>query len=589
MCLRCLRSDVDCAGYNQPIIHLFDTFEHKTSNDAFGLDKPVPTAASVESICTDAHLTLPAQNKDERRPDLHTLSAIEPTTHHDFISDSSLPLTSSSKRVCRGSRAKHSIHSKVVSLRESATNDEHERIHNVCDRRSRIKRRPITAWTAEPNTVHTGLNLWNCSSEEMSGLEFFFVRTKVWLGTCNEALDRFLEASVKHMLHQEPTVRCQVIALGLFHRCRSMCSGISQSLLATAMQSYGTALRQLSITAKSSAYVILTSCLLFVAIDMLREGPMPAFAHLKKGIGILEGQTNQQYSATKVQCYIDDYIRPVFKSLTATFSKPDNSGRVPASQSVLNGCGVASRMIDTQQTPISGEEVQARRQPAQLSRHSVQKSNNRQVWRVWHQNFVRMWDSMLESPERTERDAKMIDAHHKMSSIATHCQDDEMSWDAYVQDHSSQVKICTDILRMSDDHHSMNSNFQDSGLIPGVFAPLFQVALTCRDLVIRRNAIELLRLHHHQLGYDDTCLGVVAAELVMTLEGANLSHEYTCSNVPLHQRVKLVEAGIFSTSFLACIISKWPFMVVEQILVPIDRRGNKNSLLPCSCDSFQIL
>jgi hypothetical protein len=92
---------------------------------------------------------------------------------------------------------------------------------------------------------------------------------------------------------------------------------------------------------------------------------------------------------------------------------------------------------------------------------------------------------------------------------------DEMVFDQFTQEFQEILNISKAILEMTE---NPSNNIPPFTLSLGVLRPLFLVGIKCRDLYIRREAIEILAAKPRREGLYDSALCVQCAQWVEALE-----------------------------------------------------------------------
>lgn len=537
-CLRCARSDLLCRGYHPPEVKLFElnTEIQTCSSDRAG----DPLEAQQKPHCVE-NITF------RKSSDQHHVN----TVHHALKSDNShSPL---SREPCNHSDCKRTL----VSPRRGT---------------SQIQR---------------SLQMWEgCTEIEIRGLHFFFEKTLPVLKIFSASADTFFTTIVPQMSSHESAIRHQVIALGLAHQ-RSL-SPSNSGMWINVAKNYGYALRCLANDPDIEPHILLSSCLLLLAIEMLCDGPISALNHLKSGLRMLREEETRKRLNKSASTYIFRHLEPIFAQLAAT-SSPDgvlSIGRMRNLSPQLPDLSQSFKSLDEANTKFL--------ELFQWTEHGGTNHDLSAAWTMWYQHLQSFRSQLDDGFSRPQIQAKLLHAHYLMVQFRAEqrATGDEMSWDLHVEEYRRQMDDCFAICVMTGYPERYPTFGQDKlpgfDLPPGCFPPMWQVATVCRDPAVRRRAIDLIRVHHQRVGHDDECYGVLAATAVMHLEEGDLELT-SSSDIPIQRRVRLHEVRPDPVGFLRCTISRWPFTDTESLLVPFRNMPSHRSAFVCSCKSFGMI
>lgn len=436
--------------------------------------------------------------------------------------------------------------------------------------------------------VQRSLQMWGgCTEVEIRGLHFFFEKTLPVLNIFSSSAETFFTKIVPQMSSHESAIKHQVIALGLAHQ-RSL-SPSSSGIWIDVAKNYGYALRCLTNNSDIEPYVLLSSCLLLLAIEMLCDGPVSALNHLKSGLRMLRDEETNKRSSKSASAYISRHLEPIFAQLAAT-SSPDGAlsiGRLKNLSPQLPDLAKGFKSLDEANTKFL--------ELFQWTEYGNESQDLSAAWMMWYQHLQNFRLQLEDGLTRSQIQAKLLHAHFLMVQFRAEqrASGDEMSWDLHVAEYRRQLDDCFAICVTTGYPEKYPTFGQDKlpgfDLPPGCFPPMWQVATVCRDPSARRQAIELLRIHHERVGHDDECYGVLAATAVMHLEEGDLEQVTSSSDIPIHKRVRLHEVRPDPAGFLHCTISRWPFTSAESLLVPFKKMSSHRSAFVCSCKSFGII
>jgi hypothetical protein len=115
--------------------------------------------------------------------------------------------------------------------------------------------------------------------------------------------------------------------------------------------------------------------------------------------------------------------------------------------------------------------------------------------------------------------------------------DDQIAWDPFTPMYSEIITLASTFVRGPPlSPLSSNKTFtMDSGVI----GPLYDVAASCRDPILRRQAIFLLKTLSRQEGAWDSDLAARVAERVIAIEEEGLSGVRSCADVADWARIRV--------------------------------------------------
>lgn len=203
-------------------------------------------------------------------------------------------------------------------------------------------------------------------------------------------------------------------------------------------------------------------------------------------------------------------------------------------------------------------EYQSNRYPAFLKRMESEQSQSEEgaeegrqhfrsildAWNVGFENFLDHPNTNLDAKSQKAvcvlQIYRRIGVMHLMFPVSRMLTD-EMIWDAFVSDGERIVALAEEVVGVEDATPTLarpTFAFESS-----IVRPLYSVANKCRDPVIRRKAIALLRSAPRQEGIWDSQLAAKVAERVMTIEESGLGEVRSCRDVPYWARISEVDAN----------------------------------------------
>jgi Fungal Zn(2)-Cys(6) binuclear cluster domain len=375
------------------------------------------------------------------------------------------------------------------------------------------------------------LSIYRLSSEipgdEAERRSFYYLRERAIYDISGYFELEFWDRLVLQISHAEPTVRHALLALSSL--CETYESkSIDQNLahdrdilrVQFALQQYNKAVRLLAeylSTSQTRLEVILTSCLIFVWLEFMRNDFDAGLKHLKSGLQILDDFHRPATAEACKSQHIDTSLIHLFGRLhiQATvhgsptfgftserqFGKGEICAIVPTSfQSIEQARSCLYTLLDTifrfirqidSDFIISRTESQS--WPDALILEATCNS---------HLNLLREWQESIKNSQFRSLNSRQTAAmsllylYHKLVSILlealfTHSQ---MIYDQYGASFEQVLTLAEQLI-----HNSQNMRliiFFDMG----VMAPLFYVILKCRNLALRRKALSLLRVSPYREG-----------------------------------------------------------------------------------------
>ena len=175
---------------------------------------------------------------------------------------------------------------------------------------------------------------------------------------------------------------------------------------------------------------------------------------------------------------------------------------------------------------------------AVASRRGIWKRDAIAVTEQWSaavEAFVTLRRGRLSENERIGVGILRIQKELAMSALLVQRGhwDDQMKWDEFVPNFAYIIAMAkTIVLPTPLPHFSLDV---------GIIGPLYEVASRCRDPVIRRDAINLLKISTRQEGVWNARLTARVAEKVVEIEEAGLGEVRSCEDVPDWARISDVE------------------------------------------------
>lgn len=158
--------------------------------------------------------------------------------------------------------------------------------------------------------------------------------------------------------------------------------------------------------------------------------------------------------------------------------------------------------------------------------------------------MLRRRETPLSSDEQHAAD--VVSLQHLLYVTAlnlkqTGTKQDDMLWDKYTSVFERLVSLAESICGMNMatttyDTLARSRFTLDTGLV----APMYDVACRCRDPVIRRRALRILRSSVRQEGIFQGGLAALIAQDVIDIEEEGIAFARTCADIPVEARISFV-------------------------------------------------
>jgi hypothetical protein len=160
--------------------------------------------------------------------------------------------------------------------------------------------------------------------------------------------------------------------------------------------------------------------------------------------------------------------------------------------------------------------------------------------------------------EFLRRECLLMRAHHRAVSIMVESLSvsSEMVYDQHVDSFRTLLEECS-AAAIPPVAAAVSFHFGFSlGLIP----PLFLIATRCRDPVVRKEALAVLRSTHRSEGCWDSCSAALIAEYVVEIEERGLTVIRSAGDITAFSRLRLVGADVdYADQQLVLRVARFPF------------------------------
>lgn len=404
------------------------------------------------------------------------------------------------------------------------------------------------------------VRLESTTEQELRFLEFFYQRTAPHISGFfdNDFYNKFLLQAGQY----EPSIRYAMMACGAMHEHYEfeVVPAINRKNAAVAdappkppfaLASYNKAIsalmKQLSSSAGSVESVAMC-CLLFVCLECLRGDPQSAAAHLRSGGSILASWLSRNKTikgcvteppyptpSTTDPGWVHTNLIPIFQRLgshvstagqisSAEFnSLKDNLDRtdahldrfdsiMEARNSLLSLCALASRYVvslaqNKYDRTMTGEEIDALMAVRQKMRN----------WDKAYGDFLDEADVAI----RNSRRALVLWIQRRCYNVAlgTALLPDQCAYDSYMEDYTFIVRNGERLYSRTNVSPVLrDAELSTFSLEEGITPACYFVASTCRDPILRRVAIRLLRQGPARQGIWNALLFASVAERIVEFE-----------------------------------------------------------------------
>jgi hypothetical protein len=373
------------------------------------------------------------------------------------------------------------------------------------------------------------------------GLDFFHRNIAANLdGQFNSG---FWSKLVLQLSHSEPAIRHAVSAISIAHQ------DIESSLKhpagyvdanPEALRALGAAMKCLSARIQvhpNSKLVPLVCCLLFTCIEFLMGNVESSVLHVQSGFNIVAARYRNSNAATNMVSSsdlksIDDHIVPIFSRLNVLFSltgrrvppihapiAEENSPHEDFADSrirLVNIINVCLQFIDEAITKAATFQINFN--------DVVEQTKLQSRLDTWRDQLDGLTERMQTADDPAKQDAvNLLLVHYKVIYIWIRvCTTaGEMAADSYFDDFEELVHYAGKLVRRGVGMATPQLLSFEIQLL----APLYDTALKCRHPVIRRQALELLRLVPRREGIWNGHHAYVTARQVIELEEATLNEQ----------------------------------------------------------------
>ncbi|KFZ24120.1 hypothetical protein V502_01399 [Pseudogymnoascus sp. VKM F-4520 (FW-2644)] len=334
---------------------------------------------------------------------------------------------------------------------------------------------------------------------------------------------------ILQMSRTQPAVRHAVVTLGSLHENLQACDDVQVPVTTIySLQHYNKAVlhlqRQLT-SSQQSIGVTLTCCILFVCFETLQRDYVTALTQLKKGLNIL---CSWKYSHTGTGTtllspegrFIKENLLPLYLHLDVQATTVIENRGLGFPSNIRKSTGDSKlplrftsthearywldvllySMYDTIVKPTNPDPD-----------HLAQLDDMTRDWATAFSTYVNNQLDLNALNTSDVRAGTILKIYHTVAiiMIGTRLSGDDALHESFYSSFKEITTLCKSLIRSPNTSAPRRSTFRFS-LDMGVVPPLFYVAINCRDIVIRTEAIALLAAEPRREGIWD---GRMAAEV----------------------------------------------------------------------------
>jgi hypothetical protein len=367
------------------------------------------------------------------------------------------------------------------------------------------------------------LSLYRLSSEipgdEAEQRSFHYLRERAIYDISGYFELEFWDRLVLQISHTEPSVRHALLALSSLcetYESQDLMDDHSQFRVQFALQHYNKAVRLVAkylSTLQPRLDVILTSCLVFAWLEILRNDFDAGLRHLKSGLKILDDFWQPNKSSALRSQHVDVSLIYLFSRLRtqATVYRRQNSESVPESHEEIRKAVPASfssieqarnslhTLLDTAfrfvrqiGNPNILESTTSSEPPLDLLSLGATCRSCLNQFQNWQRSIKNSPVSIFQSLNPRQTAAMcLLHMYHKTLTIflETLFTRSQMIYDQYGSSFDQVITLAERLINNNSQYMSLIIFFD-----MGVMAPLLYVILKCRNLALRRKALLLLKL-----------------------------------------------------------------------------------------------
>lgn len=425
------------------------------------------------------------------------------------------------------------------------------------------------------------------SYQERRCFSYFHNRTATMLAGYFDS--KFWEQLILQISVAEPAIRHGIVALGSLHEARSDINetdiehNLPDAALHFSLQQYNKSIAYLnnhmSVESGQSVEVVLMCCMLFISFESLQGNHDSSRRHLVSGAKILSQWQSSNHR--KPSTMVEKHLLPMFTRLNVQIKALIDASLfdlhiesldydlAPKSFSDLQEASnffyiLMDRLFDliridenhistwsslsttfVDNIIVSDQSMSSEWTPTQLATAQEETQKLKSLFCQWLSRFDAFLSQSTVKMDNRELSAAILLRLHYTSSwllLITCGYRLESVFDQYRSQFEQIVSLSTSLITVANAEGLRSRSFNiwlDMGVIP----PLYYAATRCRDPLIRRRAIQLLRRPRTEGAWDAGAAALVA-ERLCTLEEEGLVMVKDAKDVPESARIHVLKAVI---------------------------------------------
>lgn len=404
--------------------------------------------------------------------------------------------------------------------------------------------------------------------EERRGYHFFRLKSVgVILGQQDADFWKslFLQAS-----HSQPAIKHALIAIASVHESIELSGtdigynhAVARRRRAFSLMHYNKAIQLLIRDTQASSDRLATAlilCILFIVFEEYQSGYTACDLHLRNGLAIFHQWRTSTALSTgpgkKLKYWdglIKNHIAPVLNRLVMIASTFTDS-RIHARDYITHPARPATLLVPpqfvsyTQARGVLDELMMwtfclaENLEPSSVPRIRAMLEKTLEDWLRAFTHLLETTETKLNPRDLQARRFMQMYYHVSFIIVDAYLSEEELVFDKYTQRFREIVDMIQEILLMDagmDEQHKLSFSF-DFGVTP----PLYFTACHCRDPLIRRAALALMRTSHDKQGAWNSEHTAKCAEQIIKIEEAGLVSLKSCNDVPGELRIRKVHTDV---------------------------------------------
>ena len=306
---------------------------------------------------------------------------------------------------------------------------------------------------------------------------------------------------------------------------------------------------------------MLTSCILFMAFDMIQNKLDSSFNHLDHGMTILEAwRASENGSATlSERALMEEHLFPIITRFSESCSllesaTTDTAAALMAHTRMPNQCEsslppsfvslnqVSSALHSILDKIFLGDSVVCTAQDKSPAQYREDQLSDLKLWKERFQLFL---DSLnpKELIPATRRRLTLLEIHHDTAHLLylLRSSADQMAYDKHLETFKRLVKQCEQVIQIEKEITASSAPRMAVSFDLGIIMPLYLTTSRCRHPLIRRQALRMLMTNPRREGIYLSWITGLVAGVIIDIEETGLHNPQTCQDVPLANRIDLIQ------------------------------------------------